>query len=1075
MEKSWSQIPFTLHDMRDKDYCAQCPMNCRTAITYVPFEIIGNNPKPKILFIAQSPFIDEFKAGRPLIGKAGTLLRDLIGDTVKEYALANVVGCHPTNTKNGPIPPDETTIQYCLPHVHQFIEQIDPKVIFLLGAESIQSMLPESIKKEVGKDLFTVGKMVTRLPDWVDGRLYACMYHPSYLARTGGIEKPNAVKFRTRLESVLSLAPESSVKSRYDLTVKYCTMNQLLNVLKLLENYNDIGLDYEALDLDPWSEKNRVTGFSLSIVVEGDRGRSFFITVDRQPTEEEKAALITFFKSKSIWTYNAKYEMNTTWAWLGERIHFNDAFCLCKIDCAPQSLKINSQRYVGAELYEEDVYDIISLYETIFEEIDKLQKDFLGICELLRSGNFPSAKNLIEELDEKKSKKFKKILESVDALFQYITLDELCVGLQKYPYAWGAVPIRLLGEYCAWDSFLTLKLKEHFWEKYGKFYPFYRSQTWVCGTMEAYGYNWDDEKAEEHYQYYMKEASTCLFELIKMIDLSDEIKCNADCIYFSSETWEKKLETLKELFNPMSNDPKAQAPFWSSYKTERVSAWCLFLYLEKEILQNEDLNEEKFIKAIDKESVETTLRQLYKLIETEDEKDAIDSILKRSKGKLALNFNRFAIEVTEFQYEAHKKYGGVEIDKEETWNDEFRMLYYLKRFKKVMKCESTYIRGKIGRNLVRKATYESLRIPPRRKESYEEAVKTLKDNERWILNTTYMENGADTKRWRAGIHTVPAHSELREIYTTRSKTAVMLHVDYAQNEVRFLARMANENNLIKVIEDGLDIHKYTAGQCFKKPMEEVEPHERDLSKAGTFGLLYGKTVVSFAQDMMKGDLEAAKAFFALFFGAFPGIDGFIKSRHNMVLEKGYVETIWGDPIYIDTERYREDEVLRRAQNYPIQSSASSLGAHAVSLLNEAVIKNGLQAIPLGFCHDAADWEVELSSLLKFLDLMQKYMVQYIRKHYLIPVDIDWGIGCHQNHNMKITLVEGNVYKFSCPDLTFHEIIDRLNTYFKVTYDIKSEKGKHQSLSQLFGVKGSFSKYFGTTIKSLEGTLVLEER
>jgi hypothetical protein len=234
--------------------------------------------------------------------------------------------------------------------------------------------------------------------------------------------------------------------------------------------------------------------------------------------------------------------------------------------------------------------------------------------------------------------------------------------------------------------------------------------------------------------------------------------------------------------------------------------------------------------------------------------------------------------------------------------------------------------------------------------------------------------------------------------------------------------------------------------------------------------------VSFAQDMMGGDLDAAQRFFDDFFSAFPGIRTYIEACHKQVLKHGCVNTMFGDgdPIYIDQTRYREDEVLRRSQNYPIQSSASSLGAHAISLLNENIISRGLQAIPLGFCHDAADWEVEIECMLQFIDLMHSYMVTHIRECYNVPVGVDWGIGIHQNHTMDLhkNKDEEGLYTFSCAQTTFEDIIARLRTHFVVDYTITKTEEEFLTLAGLFQSKRAFSKYLGQRIPKYEGAIKL---
>lgn len=156
------------------------------------------------------------------------------------------------------------------------------------------------------------------------------------------------------------------------------------------------------------------------------------------------------------------------------------------------------------------------------------------------------------------------------------------------------------------------------------------------------------------------------------------------------------------------------------------------------------------------------------------------------------------------------------------------------------------------------------------------------------------------------------------------------------------------------------------------------------------------------------------------------------------------------------------------------SSASSLGAHAIYLLNEAVAKHRIRAAPLGFCHDACDWDIEIEDLFKFIPLMYDNMVSYIKRRFGIPVDIDWELGIHQNFMMKLEPKE-EIFEFECPKDTFYDIIERMETHFDVKYEITKEKEESHSMKDLFAKKGAFSKFFGTKTIVCEGNIQFFEK
>lgn len=941
-KRNWVNLPFETVDMRDSvGICSECPLACAMPISHVPFEIVGSNPKPDILFIAEAPFKDEIKQQRPLIGKAGSFLRDVIGQYIDSYALANVVSCHPTNTaKIGVRTPHKDEQEFCVEHVHAFIEEIQPKLIVMLGRIAYENILPEQYLESISKDAEYVGRMQKKGPIISQGITYACSYHPSYITRSGGIKSKSYDNFNSRIKRIIRSISKDSLDINIDLPddrleIEFVPYSDLCRVLDELEEYNDIGLDFEARTLDPWFAENKPTGFSLSVSTGPDSGKSYYIMLDSfyksKITKENtydypliSERFINFCKRKGVWTYNAKYETNMTWATFGEHIKFNDTFTLCKIDCSPQSLKLNAQKYLDADLWEEEVYSIVSYFEFIFGQITKHKATYPEITNLLISGNKDEACKMIHE-DVKIAKKFAKLLTSCDALLELITNDDFKWGLTKYPYQWAAVPTELLGVYCSWDSYLTIKLKNLLWPKYIKQYQYYITQTWLAGNMEAYGYNWNDEIAKNHSSFYIIEAVDCLYELIKRIDISDEELITAELIYNDPDpdlTPKKKLNKLKEIFNPLSNLPEKQDKFWRTYRTSFTETIAFMKYLHMEVGQNDILDDDVFLPLIKAgKAPDLVVLEMFEACGfSKRKRGAIDKIINGLERNLDFYFRRFAIEITKFHYESHTEFGGVNIDNEETWNEPFYMMYYLKRFKKVVKVDSTYIWGEIGRKSVWLSEISDRNYPPRRIANYYDVPNhKLKPNQRWILNANFFECGADTKRWRAGIHTVPSSSELRDIYEPRTNTSIMLHADYAQNEVRFLAKMAEEKNLMAAFERGVDVHRFVASNIFKKPEREISDIERSYAKAATFGLLYGKTVASFAQEMMGGDLAGAKKFFAEFFAAFPGIKRFVDAQHAQVLEHGFVYTLFGDPININTEFYREDEVLRRAQNYPIQS------------------------------------------------------------------------------------------------------------------------------------------------------------
>lgn len=180
----------------------------------------------------------------------------------------------------------------------------------------------------------------------------------------------------------------------------------------------------------------------------------------------------------------------------------------------------------------------------------------------------------------------------------------------------------------------------------------------------------------------------------------------------------------------------------------------------------------------------------------------------------------------------------------------------------------------------------------------------------------------NTKRWKSFIHTIPWNSELREIHVSRFLKGILCHFDYSQMEVKILAKVSEDESLIKYLsKKGADIHRFVASKVWKKPMEEVTSAERRFAKTSVFAILYGKSIYAFATEIMNGDIQATEQLFEYIFTAFPGIKRYIDNKHKELLSSGEVRTMFGDTIIIPFDPSRASSVSsgkRQAQNYPIQ-------------------------------------------------------------------------------------------------------------------------------------------------------------
>lgn len=177
---------------------------------------------------------------------------------------------------------------------------------------------------------------------------------------------------------------------------------------------------------------------------------------------------------------------------------------------------------------------------------------------------------------------------------------------------------------------------------------------------------------------------------------------------------------------------------------------------------------------------------------------------------------------------------GYDIEDESTWTDQFRWLYNFRVYKKCNKILSTYINGnKVGRGGVYLVDKESLSNGDKitkRLERFPDDHK-IPEGKTTLLQSSFSVNNANTGRWKAGLHTIPAGELIKGIYTSRFKGGIIAAPDFAQAEVRCIAAAAGEEALIKAFKDGVDIHRVTASNIFNKPQSEVTSVERRFAKS----------------------------------------------------------------------------------------------------------------------------------------------------------------------------------------------------------------------------------------------------
>ena len=182
----------------------------------------------------------------------------------------------------------------------------------------------------------------------------------------------------------------------------------------------------------------------------------------------------------------------------------------------------------------------------------------------------------------------------------------------------------------------------------------------------------------------------------------------------------------------------------------------------------------------------------------------------------------------------------------------------------------------------------------------------------------------------------------------------LLSADYSQIELRMLAHMANEENMIHAFNEGLDIHTKTATLIFNCDADQVDDQKRRIAKTVNFGIVYGQTEFGLAQQLNISRKEAQE-FMNMYFESYPQIHQYMNQLIEFCKENGYVETLFKRrreiPEINDKNFMTREFGKRAAMNAPIQGSAADLIKIAMLKMDKAMKDAKVESKMLLQIHD----------------------------------------------------------------------------------------------------------------------------
>ena len=217
--------------------------------------------------------------------------------------------------------------------------------------------------------------------------------------------------------------------------------------------------------------------------------------------------------------------------------------------------------------------------------------------------------------------------------------------------------------------------------------------------------------------------------------------------------------------------------------------------------------------------------------------------------------------------------------------------------------------------------------------------------------------------------------------------------DYSQIELRVMAHLSQDSEMIKVFSEGKDLHAATAANIYKKPIEEVTRDERTKSKRANFGIIYGITVFGLAERL---DIprDEAKMLIDGYFDTFPQVHDYMEKSKEVARQQGYVTTLFGRRRYLPDINSHNATVRgfaeRNAINAPIQGTAADIIKVAMIRIFNRFKAEGIRSKMILQVHDELNFSVYPEEKEKVEGIVLQEMQNAL--NLSVPLVADSGFG-----------------------------------------------------------------------------------
>ena len=263
-------------------------------------------------------------------------------------------------------------------------------------------------------------------------------------------------------------------------------------------------------------------------------------------------------------------------------------------------------------------------------------------------------------------------------------------------------------------------------------------------------------------------------------------------------------------------------------------------------------------------------------------------------------------------------------------------------------------------------------------------------------------------------HTLPRNSEELDInirnYVVAPPGWKFITADKKAMELRVLAHVANEKNMIHAFESGVDLHSYSAGLTFNKDPEDVTKLERQIAKEVSFLTVYGGTAYTLAAKRNISE-DAAEEIINNWMAAFPGVPAYMETVRDYIEQFSYAKTIFGRfrhlPNINSPFKKVRGQAFRQGLNFTIQSPANDILLCGLLAIVNKFKEEKLQAMVIGTVHDSIEIICPDAEEPRVLEIIKDELVNY---HYLkekfnihlrVPLAIDIESGTSFGNGIEV--------------------------------------------------------------------------